>query len=270
MIGFGIGGLSRCIDSISLSGYHLRMEKVQLDPSSPIPLYHQIYEILMGRIRSGRLLPGTKLPSEPELANLCGVGRPTVRQALDCMVRQGLIEKRKGSGTFVRERPVAVELFSLGGSLNAFSAVGVEVQRSVVEFEKGYKVALEARHNPFAGQSCIYASRVSRINGEVVLLERLFLNSGAFARLRSSDVEESLGRFAAEKALLKVKRAVQSFRCMQPDWQILTTLELDKTCTGILYVERTLDFETLPSGAFAEFYAPTESYLFSQVLEVAV
>lgn len=262
--------MSSCLDKLACWPYHSGMEKLQLDHDSPVPLYYQIFEVLMDQIRSGQLPPGMKLPSEPELATLFGVGRPTVRQALDRMVRQGAIDKRRGAGTFVKERPVAVELFSLGGSLNAFSAVGVQVDRSVVEFEREHQVASSLQHNPFAGQSCTYASRVSKVNGRAVLFERLFLDSKAFEGLEASDVEASLGRFATEEALLKVSRAVQRFRCICPDRKMVATLELDEGCVSILYVERTLDFQGTPAGAFAEFYASTESYLFSQVLEVAV
>ena len=54
-----------------------------LNPNSPIPLYHQLAEILQNRIRSGVYPPGEMIPSEIGLAKQYGIGRPTVRQAME-------------------------------------------------------------------------------------------------------------------------------------------------------------------------------------------
>jgi GntR family transcriptional regulator len=59
-----------------------------LNPQSPIPLYHQLADILMAGIRSGDYPTGHRIPSEPQLAKDYGIGRPTVRQAIDVLVRQ--------------------------------------------------------------------------------------------------------------------------------------------------------------------------------------
>ena len=56
-------------------------------------------------IRRGRYASGAALPSEPALAKRYGVCRATVRKALDGIVRGGMLERRQGSGTFVRDTP---------------------------------------------------------------------------------------------------------------------------------------------------------------------
>ena len=81
-----------------------------LNSSSPLPLYHQLAELLQERIRSGEYPAGVRIPSEPELARTYGIGRPTVRQATDVLVRRQLVERRRGSGTFVVEPPEQVDL----------------------------------------------------------------------------------------------------------------------------------------------------------------
>lgn len=49
--------------------------------------------------------PGTKMPGEQQLCALFGVSRTTVREAVRSLVAQGFLEVRRGSGTFVLERP---------------------------------------------------------------------------------------------------------------------------------------------------------------------
>ncbi len=64
------------------------------------------YEVIAGELRgqllSGELKPGDRLPSEEELKRAYGKGGPTIRQALDVLLAEGLIDKRHGRGTFVR------------------------------------------------------------------------------------------------------------------------------------------------------------------------
>lgn len=67
-----------------------------LNPNSPVPLYHQLAEMLQDQIRSGVFAPGDVLPSEIALAKQHEIGRPTVRQAMDQLVQKGLIFRRRG------------------------------------------------------------------------------------------------------------------------------------------------------------------------------
>jgi len=68
---------------------------------SKVPLYYQLYQILLDQIRSGVLQPEDMLPSEAELVEEFNLSRSTVRQALDMLVNDGLIHRRRGQGTFV-------------------------------------------------------------------------------------------------------------------------------------------------------------------------
>ncbi len=83
-----------------------------LDRSSPIPLYFQIAESLTEAIQSGAVAPGERLDNELELAERLRVSRPTVRQAVQRLVQQGLVIRRRGLGTVVVGprilRPVAL------------------------------------------------------------------------------------------------------------------------------------------------------------------
>lgn len=70
------------------------------------PLYLRLRQALDDAIRSGRLSHGDALPPERDLAEYAGVSRVTVRKAVDDLVKDGLLDRRHGSGTFVM-RPVA-------------------------------------------------------------------------------------------------------------------------------------------------------------------
>ena len=56
---------------------------------------------LRKQITSGAWPVGTRIPPEPELTELIGVGRNTVREAVQSLVHAGMLERRQGSGTYV-------------------------------------------------------------------------------------------------------------------------------------------------------------------------
>jgi GntR family transcriptional regulator len=91
-----------------------------------IPLYLQIKHNIADLIRSGQVQLGGQLPSEPKLADQFGVARLTVRQALGELAKDGLIERRRGVGTYVTDRAdiVAANLAFPPSLTSLFTAQG--------------------------------------------------------------------------------------------------------------------------------------------------
>ncbi|ACA16395.1 transcriptional regulator, GntR family [Methylobacterium sp. 4-46] len=92
----------------------------------------RLYLLLRERIAGGRLPNGARLPGEPALAAEHGLSRATVRRALDLLSSEGLVERRAGSGTFVRQegaaRPVVADLPNLlSGLIQMGRATGVRL-----------------------------------------------------------------------------------------------------------------------------------------------
>lgn len=65
-------------------------------------LVTQIAKSMLESIRGGKLLVGVRLPSEPKLAEMFQVSRNTLREAIRLLIAQGVLESRKGIGTFVQ------------------------------------------------------------------------------------------------------------------------------------------------------------------------
>lgn len=74
--------------------------------------YDVIASHLQERIRAGEFPPGSRLPTEPKLAEEYGVGRGAIRNALKLLGKRDLIEAKQGRGTFVLDsKPTEVELY---------------------------------------------------------------------------------------------------------------------------------------------------------------
>jgi DNA-binding GntR family transcriptional regulator len=88
---------------------------IQVDRSSPVPLYFQVAQHLEQMIESGDLALGTRLENETGLADRFGLSRATMRRAIEYLVDRGLLVRRRGVGTQVVHAKVRrqVELTSL-------------------------------------------------------------------------------------------------------------------------------------------------------------
>lgn len=88
---------------------------VDIDRSSPVPLYHQLAQAIEAAIRDGELAPGDRFENELALASRLSLSRPTTRRAIQELVDKGLLVRKRGVGTQVVQNPVhrRVELTSL-------------------------------------------------------------------------------------------------------------------------------------------------------------
>jgi DNA-binding GntR family transcriptional regulator len=93
---------------------------IDLDRSSPLPLYYQLAQAIEGAISEGRLSPGDRFENEIALAQRLNLSRPTARRAIQELVDKGLLVRKRGVGTQVVQAPVQrqVELTSLYDDLH--------------------------------------------------------------------------------------------------------------------------------------------------------
>lgn len=101
----------------------------------PIPLYYQLEQKLRERIDAAEFAPGAVLPTEDQICCEYGVSRITVRRALDGLRQQGLIERRRGVGSFVSETPLGINS-NLTGSLNEFLSVAGSLDTVCLSLEQ--------------------------------------------------------------------------------------------------------------------------------------
>ena len=82
----------------------LRIDRTLLDERSPTPLYLQLADIIRVQIKDGAIATGDALPSERELSEAVGISRVTVRKGIETLLREGLLSRKHGSGTYIAPR----------------------------------------------------------------------------------------------------------------------------------------------------------------------
>jgi GntR family transcriptional regulator len=109
------------------------MERHATDPSKT----QKVYLVLRDRIVSGEWTAGERLSGEPALAQEFDVSRVTVRRALARLVEEGLVERRAGSGTFVRgqRRRVGAVITDVANVFSGLIAMGRATDVRLLSFE---------------------------------------------------------------------------------------------------------------------------------------
>ncbi|WP_202971892.1 GntR family transcriptional regulator [Mycolicibacterium brumae] len=189
---------SRSESSVNLS--------VELDRSSPVPLYYQLAQAIEGAIRTGELAPGDRFENELALAKRLSLSRPTTRRAIQEVVDKGLLVRKRGVGTQVVQNPVhrRVELTSLFDDL---ARTGKSPTTDLLE----YRVCnadddVAAELNLGADREVVAIRRLRRAEGEPLALMANYLpveiapdadeleSAGLYQSLRSRGVNIRLAR----------------------------------------------------------------------------
>jgi DNA-binding GntR family transcriptional regulator len=117
---------------------------MEIDPTSHEPRNRQLARMLRERIEAGELQPGQRLPSEQRLQQISGLGRTTVRKALDVLRGEGLIRTVIGSGTYVRGQQETTMVEVTQGALISTRAA-TEEERRTMGLDEGVPVLVLRR-----------------------------------------------------------------------------------------------------------------------------
>jgi DNA-binding FadR family transcriptional regulator len=104
-----------------------------LTPVSRRSVPDEVFDQLLGEMVDGALVPGESLPSERRLAEVLGVSRPAVREALQRLVSAGFVDVRQGDSTTVRDFRRLGGLDLLPRLLLARGGLDLAVARSILE-----------------------------------------------------------------------------------------------------------------------------------------
>jgi GntR family transcriptional regulator, N-acetylglucosamine utilization regulator len=144
--------------------------------------------------------PGTPAPSERELVHRFGVARMTVRQALDALVVEGLLERIPGRGTFVaRPRRVATQITSYTEEMNRRGMLA-ESQTLLARREQAGPGVARAL-NLTEGDAVIHWRRLRRGDGAPVCIEDAYLNEVLLPGFLQSGMPTSLYEALSSRGL---------------------------------------------------------------------
>lgn len=190
------------------------MSPPKANPGS-LPLYLQTSELLIRDIAAGRLIDGSRLPPEREMAADLGIAVGTLRQALKVLAEKGLLESIHGSGNYIRAKSDPTSVYALlrielrgGGGLPTARVLSVD------RLPKDPAL-------PAFGQST-EGHRIRRLrflSGTVAAVEEIWLDGGQVAQIAPEELSESLYLYYRQKLNLWIGRAEDRVGLgLVPDW----------------------------------------------------
>ncbi len=107
---------------------------VPMQRESRVPMHRQIAHQLREAISKGEYALGDRIPTEPELSEHFGVSRITARQAVEHLVRDGVVVRKQGKGTFVQGPLVRHDLLQLRGIFDELVDQGLNPATELLEY----------------------------------------------------------------------------------------------------------------------------------------
>ena len=149
--------------------------KIQiLDRTSPVPLFLQIRQTLLGEIRNWRDRTA-KFPTDSALAERFGVSKMTVRKALDDLVTSGLLHRRRGSGTYVTDHAFVERLSPSLDIDRQYADSGTPQTTRLLSFD--FRLPSPAERDMFGTGDVVSIRRVRFASGTPVALDERVLRS---------------------------------------------------------------------------------------------
>lgn len=231
--------------------------------------YGRIAFDLRARICSGEYGPGDKLPTTTELCRRYDVSKITVRRAMDELERDGLVARRRGSGTFVKGGAHAYDASSVSSTPHSPFPADEEngrpsqscILRSFLAIHPPVEKAAKLHIDPDA-----FVYSIVRTRGDedcIDVVEHTLIPMQLCPSLRESHSTPSLGRSLVELAQLRIASLHQLVVAVHPEDRIAEWLGVSQA-TAVLSVEQLAYLDAgQPCAYSVAIHAP--SYEFTNV-----
>lgn len=152
----------------------------ELYERSPVPLYAQVASVMRQRIETGHWSEGDQISTLEELGTEFGVARVTIRQAVELLRDEGLLDVQQGRGTFVTARPKYDRWLNLGGDLKSMVATikKNEIKRVLVKEATQLPDLKEGEGDPAAEYTFLRSIQYNK--GVPFSVVNLYLDSDIF------------------------------------------------------------------------------------------
>ncbi len=203
--------------------------------------YKEIAEDIRRDILDGKYNPNEQLALEKEMCEYYNVSRITIKKAVDELVAEGLVVKRRGAGTFVKAFDNSdVEGFSMSKQFCGFSETnkGKKVESKVIEFEVIHpdeEIATKLKMS--CDDFVYYIIRVRYADGEPIVVEYTYMPIGVVPGIKNDILHKSIYSYIEDDLNLKIKSAHKTIRAIEATSEEKEYLCMDKNIP-ILEVEQ--------------------------------
>ena len=213
------------------------------------PVCIQIHNQLRSNIENGKWHVGQKIPAERELASEFGVSRMTLRQAIQTLVDEGVLERRVGSGTFVANQKVQEKMSGVASFTELMQAIGKVPSSKTISYHLTIPSESEAEKLKLSdGERVLRMERVRYGSKVPICFEVATIPASLITDFSKDEVTSSFYRTLAEKANLYPGHAVQKVSATNATEKIAEYLDIRRgdallRMTQISYLQDGRPFE---------------------------
>lgn len=204
--------------------------------------YQEIANDLRGQIQSGVYKSGEQLALEREMCEHYGVSRITIKKAVDQLVKEGLVVKRRGSGTFVKSLANEdVHDISMANQFSGFSKnfAGHEVTTEVVRFDIIHPEPEIAEKLNITTDDFVYdIVRLRKVDGRPLVIEYTKMPLELIPGIKRDVLEKSIYQYIENQLHFKIQSAHRFIRALLPTEQEEKLLQIKHGTLPILEVEQ--------------------------------
>ncbi|PTX64417.1 GntR family transcriptional regulator [Melghirimyces profundicolus] len=214
------------------------------------PLYHQLKEILIGKIKNGEYKAGEKIETEKELQDRYGLSRITVRQALNELVNEGYLHRQRGKGTVVlgksllEEHLVQVKSFTDEMKERGYEPGTLSQEVSVLQADEKLADKLKTA----AGSRVYKVTRIRTANGIPVVFFETYLPASLPLDENALKNMDSLYMLFAERRIL-IHHVKECFEVAWADRKRAKGLDVAENFPLLLRTRESFD----PNGEVIEY-----------------
>lgn len=194
--------------------------------SSPIPRYLQIADLLRKRIGRGQWRTGEQLPTLEALVAEFGVARVTVRQAIDVLTREGLVQPRQGRGTFVTGMPAQDRHIKVQTTLAELDRIYRDTRPKIVTLEEAVSDAPLEPEDGQPAERYVFMRRVHSRDGAPYCVINIHLAEDIFARHSRRFRKETVIPILMADPAITIARARQVLTIGSADLEVAQFLEM--------------------------------------------
>lgn len=154
---------------------------------SAVARYLQLAALFRRRIETGEWAVDERIPTVDELSNECGVANMTIRQALSILEQEGLIERFRAKGTFVRKRNRHDLWCEVQTDWNGLLMSRDNAQIDVISIEQSVRPADFPDEVGELAPDYVHLRRIHRREGEAFLLADVYIDSRIHAKIDKND-----------------------------------------------------------------------------------
>lgn len=167
--------------------------------------YMLIYQDLLNKMKSGEIKAHSYLPSESELMKQYEASRDTVRKALNLLLQDGYIQKKKGKGSLVLvQNKIAFPVSGLT-SFKELAATMHGTVRTIVHCFEKIEPSEHIQQELYMTQGDIYhIERIREIDGEKIILDADYINANIIPGLTDKIAADSIYEYIENELKLKV------------------------------------------------------------------